>query len=830
VTASGSDIWGGSDQCHYVSRTWTGDGTLTARVKGVTVTDTWIKAGLMFRENLNANARNAFIATLPGNYQITFQSRSSTGGGTTGTNIDVPAAPPAGPYWLKLQRVGNVFTPYHSADGVTWIQTAAPVTLSLPTTCYVGFAAAANNNTLLTAAQFDNISLGTNAPATPTGLTATAGNAAVGLNWSAASDATSYNVKRATVSGGPYTTVTNVATTSYTDTGLVIGTTYYYVVAATNVYGVSSNSIEASATPIMKLAGAIIGSSGSWGNSGNTITNAFDGNTNTFYDAVNGSGDWAGLDLGSGAAPIVKQIKYCPRAGFASRMVGGQFQGASVANFSSGVTTLFTVASTPSEGTMTVQAITNATAFRYLRYLGPAGAYCNVAEVEFDGAYAVTIPPAPTSLVATASNAAVALSWNAASGADSYLVKRSPTGGSGYTNIASGVTVTSYLDTGVVNGTTYYYVVSATNSSGESPNSVEVSATPGVTTNLLVNPGFEWNTASAVISTKITTGFDVAANDVAGWLNAGATFADSGVDFQGNNGNVAHGGTVFAYCDQGDSGAYQITSYQMNAGDQIQLTWWAKSSWGNAGQSVSLLRAAASSSDFASLAALATSTAALNNTLQGGAYTQYTLTYTATAADAGKYLAVAFRAPGAAGAWAAFDDFNLTVAMAPANPVPPAPAGLAAVAGNAQVALNWSAASTATGYKIKRSPTSGGGYVNIVTNSSLAFTNTGLANGTLYYFVVSATNSFGESTNSAPVSARPTSSASVAMNAANVAGQLQISWPTDHTGWQLQSQTNNLTSGLGTNWVNISSSAQTNQMTVPLISTNGSVFFRLIKP
>ena len=65
---------------------------------------------------------------------------------------------------------------------------------------------------------------------------------------------------------------------------------------------------------------------------------------------------------------------------------------------------------------------------------------------------------------------------------------------------------------------------------------------------------------------------------------------------------------------------------------------------------------------------------------------------------------------------------------------------------------------------------------------------------------------------------------------ANAAGQLQISWPTDHTGWQLQSQTNNLTSGLGTNWVNLPASMQTNQMTVPLNSANGSVFFRLMRP
>ena len=179
------------------------------------------------------------------------------------------------------------------------------------------------------------------------------------------------------------------------------------------------------------------------------------------------------------------------------------------------------------------------------------------------------------------------------------------------------------------------------------------------------------------------------------------------------------------------------------------------------------------------------------------------------------------------------DDFRIysralsaTEVAALANPVPPAPAGLAAVAGNAQVALNWSAASTATGYKIKRSLTSGSGYVNIVTNASLTFTNNGLVNGTLYYFVVSATNSFGESTNSTQVSARPTSVASIAISVTNLPGQLLFGWPADHTGWQLQSQTN----GLGTNWVNMPGSDQTNQMTVPLNSTNGSVFFRLLRP
>jgi autotransporter-associated beta strand protein len=59
-------------------------------------------------------------------------------------------------------------------------------------------------------------------------------------------------------------------------------------------------------------------------------------------------------------------------------------------------------------------------------------------------------------------------------------------------------------------------------------------------------------------------------------------------------------------------------------------------------------------------------------------------------------------------------------------------------------------------------------------------------------------------------------------------GLLTLSWPTDHIGWQLQAQTNSLTSGLGTNWVNVSGSSTTNQVSVPLDPTKGTVFFRMV--
>jgi len=89
-----------------------------------------------------------------------------------------------------------------------------------------------------------------NAPAPPTGLAATPGNGQVSLVWNASPGATSYRVKRANVSGGPYSVVASLLpSTSYTDTTVTNGTTYYYVVSAVNSGGESGNSSEVSARP-----------------------------------------------------------------------------------------------------------------------------------------------------------------------------------------------------------------------------------------------------------------------------------------------------------------------------------------------------------------------------------------------------------------------------------------------------------------------------------------------------------------------------------------------------------------------------------------------------
>ncbi|MGH8023279.1 MAG: hypothetical protein ACRED1_06845, partial [Limisphaerales bacterium] len=61
-------------------------------------------------------------------------------------------------------------------------------------------------------------------------------------------------------------------------------------------------------------------------------------------------------------------------------------------------------------------------------------------------------------------------------------------------------------------------------------------------------------------------------------------------------------------------------------------------------------------------------------------------------------------------------------------------------------------------------------------------------------------------------------------------GTLQLSWPADHTGWELEAQTNATGVGLSTNWTLLSLQGPTNSVIVPLVATNGSVFYRLIYP
>ena len=160
-----------------------------------------------------------------------------------------------------------------------------------------------------------------------------------------------------------------------------------------------------------------------------------------------------------------------------------------------------------------------------------------------------------------------------------------------------------------------------------------------------------------------------------------------------------------------------------------------------------------------------------------------------------------------------------------------APTGFMATRGDGQVALAWNAVPDADGYNLKRATNDGGSYTMVGSNLKvLNFTDTGVANGTRYYYVVTATNTVAESPESLQVNALPVSAGATQLNVQLVSNQLQLAWPPDHTGWLLQIQTNATGAGLGTNWLSLPGSDLGNQFSVPINPANGSVFFRLLSP
>ena len=378
INGSGDDIWNSADAFRFVYMSKSGDFTIVARVASVQYSDAWAKAGVMVRESLDADAVNAFIGVTTGN-GVTWQTRSSTGGGTANASSGGLGAP----YWVKLVRSGDTFTGYRSSNGTTWTQQGS-TTLTMSSSVYIGLAVTAHNNAQLCEAKFDNVTA-PGWPLSPLEATAVAvSDTQIGLEWNEYDGATSYTVKRSTTHGGPYTTVdSGIATTTYTDTVASIRDGYYYVVSAMVGDSETSNGPEAE-LGFDKLVGDIIGTAGSWGDSGDTIYKAFDTDLDTFFDAPIGNGAWAGLDFGDGSACSITQIKYCPRSDLPVRMVGGIFQGANQSDFSDAVT-LGTISTQPASGVFTAVDIANMSAFRYVRFLSPDNGFGNVAELEFYG-------------------------------------------------------------------------------------------------------------------------------------------------------------------------------------------------------------------------------------------------------------------------------------------------------------------------------------------------------------------------------------------------------------------------------------------------------------
>jgi len=122
-------------------------------------------------------------------------------------------------------------------------------------------------------------------------------------------------------------------------------------------------------------------------------------------------------------------------------------------------------------------------------------------------------PSAPTGLAATVGNGTVTLTWNATGGATSYTVDRGTANGGPYSKIGTvGASPTKFKNSGLTNGTTYYYVVTGANSAGSSPNSAQVAATPIVPPTFTSSATASPNPVTQGVSTTITASVKDTAN------------------------------------------------------------------------------------------------------------------------------------------------------------------------------------------------------------------------------------------------------------------------------------------------------------------------------
>ncbi|MFA5263461.1 MAG: fibronectin type III domain-containing protein [Opitutaceae bacterium] len=359
------------------------------------------------------------------------------------------------------------------------------------------------------------------------------------------------------------------------------------------------------------------------------------------------------------------------------------------------------------------------------------------------------VPAAPTSLTATAANTRVKLSWTASTNATWYNVYRGLAPGNEST-IATGITGTAYTNTGLTNGTTYYYKVKAANDNGESAFSNEASAAPANTlpeapTGLAAAPGSTSTSAtlSWVASPDAANGYNIYRGTSAGGESTTAVGTTTGTTY--TNTGLSNGQTYFYKVKAVNglgAGSYS-TEASVRVGPPVAPTNLAATS----GYTQVALKwdaaANVSYNVYRGTSAGGESTTPINGTTLINPAIPYdtTVTYTDTGLALGTYY---YKVKAVNTSGLLVGPYSNEASAASALVVPPAPGNLSGTPGNAQVVLTWDTSNTATSYNVYRGLYSGS--VTTLVTSGIAtttYTNTGLANGTTYYFKVSATNATG---------------------------------------------------------------------------------------
>jgi fibronectin type 3 domain-containing protein len=328
-------------------------------------------------------------------------------------------------------------------------------------------------------------------PLAPTHLDSTPGNTQLSLTWPAVPGATGYRVYRRTEGkawgadpiGSPTATL-------FTDMGLANGTKYIYSVAAVNAAGAGAWSPEGSGTPTAVALPAPTGVAAVPGNRQLTV----------LWEPVAGAWNYAVTLASSAGGPSIWWGQ-----------TGGKPEFTAI-NLTNDQTYYIRIQSQPPDG----------------------GSSAYSAEVSVIPA--VTLPQAPTYLDVTPGNGQLSLTWTAVTGATGYRVYRRSEEASWPSEPIASPAGTLFTDTGLVNGTKYYYIVAALNEQGAGTWSPEATGTPTA------------NTTPAPVHVAVTPSnmqATVTWDPVAGVTAYYVTVATSpGGPATGKSGNIT--GTIFA--------------------------------------------------------------------------------------------------------------------------------------------------------------------------------------------------------------------------------------------------------------------------------------------
>ncbi|HSR12810.1 MAG TPA: fibronectin type III domain-containing protein [Thermodesulfobacteriota bacterium] len=451
-------------------------------------------------------------------------------------------------------------------------------------------------------------------PSAPLSVAATPGDGQVSVGWGNVGCATSYNLywgKTPGVSKRNGTKIANIPN-PYTHVGLANGTAYYYVVTAENNFGEGPESVQVAATPGRAPAPP-----------GSVNATPGDRQVSVSWSAVPGA---TGYNLYWSTDPGVTKSSGTKIAGVASPFAH--------------------------------TALTNGVTYYYV--VTAFSSYGESSESTTVSAAPGIPPPAPTGVVASAGNQQVTMNWNPVTGATRYNLYWGTTpsvnkvSGNLIANVAS-----PFTHTGRTNGTTYYYVVTAVNSYGESGESAQVSAIPGAP------PAAPGGVAAAPGNTQVTINWA----PVTGATSYNLYFGTSPGVTKNSPNKIPNVTSPFLHTGRTNGTTYYYVVTAVNG-------------YGESGESAQ-------------------------------------------------------------------------VSATPAPPPSP-PTGVTASSGNNRVTISWSSVAGATSYNLYWSTTSG---VTKLTGAKIAdvtspYNHNQRTTGTTYYYVVTAVNSIGESADSAQVSAR----------------------------------------------------------------------------